>query len=482
MRAFSVASRKGNQYAVTTRRFFKTTAQLATPREGGVSSKPKSRIERDVHQVFPSIGHSASHLEHALSDCSNISSSFNVLLLAHNVLVQRSPQGDRLSTTTALQSLAKQQINSVEDARDYLARGWLLGDRIQDSVAQALSVRLVQVLCRLGGAAHLTSALDLFATYVGHSKNKSDWNKASRDVIQALTSIPPTSPLARAKTTYLEFAMEGIIKNGIRLRERGYEAILRGAPLSPKLLAAIRRDPEGQKALSQHQHLSRHLVALQKQGAHSTASALARSNKVGGSHLSALLISPHSRSARRNVYLMMKAVAAKSVAYSKENNDLHQAYIRQFLASKSRQTASILALLEKMEKEESQYPLDVATYTMFIQSLIGRKEWKAAWEVWVKLRTRCFREARTQSALPEQDRAWKLDPSALSLGVILLCRHKGDFVEAFRMVDGLGSLESYAATSVGIQVDTFLINGLMEELARAHRMEALYPLWQEMSR
>ncbi|KAG8944030.1 hypothetical protein FRC04_002225 [Tulasnella sp. 424] len=485
MRAFSIAFRKARNHAVIIKRSLKTSSQLRTSLDGPASITRKGRIDRDVQRVFPSFDRTSGQIDHVSADAIKAASALDAFFLYSNTLIQRTPQGDQLATTIALRLFAEQHINSTEDARTCLAHGWSVTGQVHDAVAQAFSVRIVEVLCQAGGAAYLRSALDLFVSLLNQSNDKTKWSKASRDVVKALASIPPSSPLSKTKTEYLESIMKVIGKHGLRLRQRGYEAILNGTTLSPKLLAAIQRDPEGRRALQHHKDIWRHIVGLTKQGSLAGAQALTRTNKAGAvsrDHVAALTGANGSRYTRRQIYLMNKAQSAAPFQNDTRQRNVLQEHFQRLIRSKNRTTASLLATLENMEKEEYQPTLDVATYTTILKALIKRKEWKAAWDIWVRLRTRCFREARSNSASPEESRAWRLDPMALSIGVILLCRYKADFAEAFRMVDGLGSIDSYVAASVGIPIDTFLLNGLMEELARAHRTEAIYPLWQEMSR
>ncbi|KAG8912207.1 hypothetical protein FRC00_005033 [Tulasnella sp. 408] len=490
MRAFSVAFRKAKSHGVLIKRSLKTSSQLRASLDGPTTIQKAGRIEHDLQRAFPSPTQTSGLIDHVFADSNHFVSVLDAFFLSSNTLISRTPLGDQLVTTTALRLLAERHVSSLEDAREYLARGWLLNGHIREPVAQALSVRVVEVLCQMGGAAYLRSALQLFTTYIDHAKDKSKWNKASRDVVKALASISPSSALSKEKTRYLELVMKVIARHRLRLQQRGYAAILHGATLSPKLLAAIQRDPDGRKVLQHHKNLSRHVIALASQGSLPSAQALLRASEASALHggqLAAFTKTNGGRTIRRDLYLMTKPGGLQhfhnpASADAKRKRALFQAQLQQFLRSKSRPTSSLLATLDKMEKEECDHLLDVATYTMVLTALVKRKEWKTAWDVWVRLRTRCFRDARTQSASPEQSRAWRLDPVALSIGVTLLCRYKGDFAEAFRMVDGLGSVDSYVATSVGIPIDTFLVNGLMGELARAHRTEAIYPLWQEMSR
>ncbi|KAG8909239.1 hypothetical protein FRC01_007061, partial [Tulasnella sp. 417] len=490
MRAFSIALRKAKGHAVTIKRSLKTSSQLRTPSVSQTCIKKTGRIEHDVQQAFPSPNQTYGQIDHVFSDSHQFVSVPDAFFLSSNTLINRTPQGDHLATSIALRTLAERHVSSLEDARDCLARGWSLQGQMHDAVAQALSVRVVEVLCQMGGAAYLRSALELFTTYIDHANDKTKWSKASRDVVKALASIPPSSSLSKTKTKHLELVMQTVARHGLRLKQRGYAAVLHGTSLSPKLFASIQRDPDGRKALQHHKNVVRHIMALATQGALPSAQALLRASEAGtlrSDQLAPLIKRKGARTVRRELYLMAKPGGLQpshepTTTDAKPRRDVFQAQLQKFLRSKTRPTQSFLATLDKMEKEECQHLLDVATYTMILTALVRRKEWKAAWDVWVRLRTRCFREARTQSTSPEQSRAWRLDAMALSIGVTLLCRYKGDFQEAFRMVDGLGSIDSYVAASAGIPLDTFLVNGLMGELARAHRTEAIYPLWQEMSR
>ncbi|KIO17869.1 hypothetical protein M407DRAFT_32445, partial [Tulasnella calospora MUT 4182] len=359
MRAFSIAFRKAKGHAVTIKRSLKTSNQLRAQLDGPKTIKKTGRIEHDVQQAFPSPNQNHGQIDRIFVDPNQFASVLDVFFLSSNTLISRTPLGDQLATSVALRILAERHVSSLEDARDYLARGWLLAGQLRDPVAQALSVRVVEVFCQMGGAAYLRSALELFTAYVDHSNDKTKWNKASRDVVKALASIPPSSALSKAKTSYLELVMKVIARHKLRLQQRGYAAILHGTTLSSKLLAAILRDPDGREALQHHKNASRHIIALASHGSLHSAQALLRAseaNPLRGDQLAALTKTGGARTVRRELYLMTKPGGLQdfqkpATTDAKRKRDLFQAHLQQFLRS-NRPTGSLLATLDKMEKEE----------------------------------------------------------------------------------------------------------------------------------
>ncbi|KAG8889030.1 hypothetical protein FRB98_006078 [Tulasnella sp. 332] len=431
----------------------------------------------------------------------------DALHLVHNVLLGQSPSTNKAVIETLARLAFEESIKTVDDVRHISLPAWSNSHRraLTGTVHLALAIRSIRVLVASQALSLLPAAISYFLR-----APLEDLDPAFRHVLKQIASLPSGSHI---RTQLLLLLLRTAIRRRYNLDRWTYSALLFGKDVDGRLVRTIQKHMAIKAYYSDSSH-PRMIRALATSGDKDGAMRLFRqvrksrrerktSQKCGVYPLgffSSKGFRPDNQGITiDNVMFLrsytdpreLKRYVRHLTGHRRPNGedslrylDSHgwRTYLDQLGALPAVTGKELVDLLHKLETASAPVSVDITMYTSIISSLIQKNMWPLAWRIWERLRRRCVVESQgTAHAIPLSARKWRLDKVALCIGVILLCRYKRDPVKAFTMVHAMASEEENISGN-RIPTDTALINQLLEELARLRRTEAIFPIWQDMSR
>lgn len=383
----------------------------------------------------------------------------------------------KISASFLVRLLIEEHITSVHDVREVLQKTSSDSLRLDPVVSAPLSARLIEVVSR----AH---AVSLLPPTTAHFFRSTHPTQVPEDlfshIIRTVSRISPTYLPQRTKT------LQHLVLTAKRYR----------IPISDgtyvRLIDASAHDPALRSLILSHMKVVRYgkgplqdlILALNDSPLSSPRvrlERLAKRKSPNSSWYHTVLFRYIPKLSHLRRY--MRLVSGRS-SWRLGANELQVAdeawwteFVRRRVLDGSSQTKRLLTMLKQMEGSPQSYPLNPRLYTSFIQGLVDRDELELAWSVWEKLWNRCWRNSRSIA----KDQKWTLGPEAITLGIHLHSRLHDNLSEAFKLMHNakLADLETgftKPAITAGV------VNQLLQELAGANRTDAIFYVWQDMSR
>ncbi|KAG8993566.1 hypothetical protein FRB93_001945 [Tulasnella sp. JGI-2019a] len=433
----------------------------------------------------------------------------DALHLVYNALLEIGQRSDKAVTETLIRLSLQEGITTVDDVHHISVPIWS-GARpriLTPTVHLALALQSIRVLVAAQALSLLPAAVSFLLELPLIS------NTAFRHVLKQIASLPPGSDTRNQLLTNL---LRTATTRRYCLDRWTYSTMLFGKDLDSKLVHTIKRHMEVMKVNHRDGDYPRVLRALalsgDPNGAAKVLSHVRQSRRARTIRQRRGVIALGSRPSPSprpnnqgitidNVMFLRSFTDARELRHYVHHLSGHRrskgsdntryldargwrTYLDQLGSLPTVPGKELVGLFLKLETQIVPVKVDVKMYTSVIASLIEKKDWGLAWNFWERLRLRCVMESdQTARVKQKSQRKWRLDKVALTAGVRLLCRYKQDFSKAFAMVHALASIEENT-TIYGSRTpaDTALINQLLEEFATGRRTEAVFPIWQEMSR